>query len=75
MSEPRTDLTITNPEPATQNQQPRTVISTEAAHSLIVRSAVEKSASLPRPSPSRAALGWQSPSKSKHVVILSDEVK
>jgi hypothetical protein len=39
----------------TLSQEPRTVISTEAAHSLIVRSAVEKSAFLPRPSPSHNA--------------------
>ena len=40
------------------SQPPKTVISTEAAHGLIVSRAVEKSASLPRPSLSQNALAF-----------------
>jgi hypothetical protein len=40
---------VMNPKETTLQQPPKTVISTEATHSFIVRRAVEKSASLPRP--------------------------
>jgi hypothetical protein len=46
---------VPTPSRESESSNPESVISTEAAHSFIVRSAVEKSAALPRPSPSHDA--------------------